>query len=472
MVKTNTIIITAIILLIVGGGLIYSNAQGLLSTIETTDEAPQDGDYISVPTYGRLECSESDNTISAPPSGFEKFDTRTITCQQQGSLVQECDVTFKLPSKDEVDEAYSFLGVTKCTVGGDCDLEEGDDFSDTYYAKRSILENNYNDEIDYHLNDNEYLYAEYQEGQYNFQTDIVEKGRLQISYRPFFIYRYDDYSAFTGQRITGTEDCSFEGVSETNYIIENVAGDGDQEEKFESELEPLNQNNLRTPDGVRVYLRGYTPITPQYDLFDDDSKYCYDKKIYDVEEITVSNGDSYKVAEPGSNNVVREVECCNDGDAASEGSYYCDDFELKPLSESDQRDCGPLNPCPLQGIQQPTTGGRFYTQECVEGVCETDYVEAECSFDADCPDGYCDVDLENPENSKCVTRDTNDYCGNGVCEASFGENVDSCPEDCMVLGEEGLDPAIWIGIGMVVVAALLFIVRPDDKDKGAKGIGL
>jgi hypothetical protein len=53
-----------------------------------------------------------------------------------------------------------------------------------------------------------------------------------------------------------------------------------------------------------------------------------------------------------------------------------------------------------------------------------------CNFPADCPGGYCDVDAANPENNHCVYVEPKDYCGNGVCEASYGENAQSCARDC------------------------------------------
>lgn len=467
MVRTRTILLIAILLLVVGGSLVYANYQGVLSTVETGDEEPVDGDYIEVPTYGYLACEELDSNIDAPPSGFEKFGSRTISCQQQGSLVQDCEVTFKLPSEDEVSGVSSYLGVTKCTIGGTCETAEGDEFTDTYYAK-TTFETNYNKEIDYQLSKNEYLYVEYQEGDGVTGFDVVDKGRFQITYRPFFVYRYDVFSVENGQRIENTEDCTNTGdISETNYIVESASGNGDLEEQFD-ELDYLDENNLRTANGRRLYFSGLIPKVPQYELFDDGMKYCYDSKIYEVEEVTVANGDTYKVANTDSNGVVENVDCCNDGDVPS--GYTCENFEQVELSTSDQTSCSLLNPCPVQDYQ-PTAGGRFYTQECVDGVCETDYLEAECSFDEDCQGGYCDVDTENPENSECVTREPQDYCGNGVCEASFGENEESCPEDCLS-PSKGVDPAIWIGLGMVAIAILLFIIRPDDKDKGASRIEL
>jgi hypothetical protein len=53
-----------------------------------------------------------------------------------------------------------------------------------------------------------------------------------------------------------------------------------------------------------------------------------------------------------------------------------------------------------------------------------------CTDSTQCNGGYCVVDALNPSNNHCENPGPQNFCGNGVCEASRGETKASCPTDC------------------------------------------
>ena len=131
--KTKVAIIAVILSLIIVG-IVYAIGGGkiLLSTTSSSTS-----DYFYAPTFGTLRCQESDGTLTYPSSGYEMFDMIAINCRQFGSLVDECYVTFKLPSKDEVSGKDSFLSYRICDINDDnCDINQ---FANQLYARKSYL---------------------------------------------------------------------------------------------------------------------------------------------------------------------------------------------------------------------------------------------------------------------------------------------------------------------------------------------
>ncbi len=65
--------------------------------------------------------------------------------------------------------------------------------------------------------------------------------------------------------------------------------------------------------------------------------------------------------------------------------------------------------------------------ECGNGICEEGETQGNCCQDCGCPE---DMECEDGE---CVY----DKCGNDICEPSFDENYNTCPEDCPSGSEDG-----------------------------------
>jgi hypothetical protein len=209
-------------------------------------------------------------------------------------------------------------------------------------------------------------------------------------------------------------------------------------------------NNIRSRGAVVNYLSNFVAIVPQYDFFDSDNKYCYNKKVYAVETISVSSGKTFKVANTGTNKELYTVDCCNTGDAiVSKGSgFYCKNFKIEKLSTSEGGECTTTKLCPVIGYQ--VSGNKqVVSQECVNNICQSIFKIVECSNAFDCPNGYCDIDSSNPSNNKCISFTPQDYCGNGICEASYNENENTCYKDCKVSIKNDLST-------LYIIAAFLF----------------
>jgi hypothetical protein len=463
-------IIAIFVVAVIIGAFATLSATGVIEFDTRFSTLDSQGQYISVPTYGYLKCEEGDAGVRSPPIGqWQKFDSLTITCASVGTLVDECVVTFKMPSRDEVDGLVSVLGYNVCTIGGTCNTALGDDWTNQVFAKR-VTGRDYNAEVNVPITKNQYIYAEYQESGFIdvfVGEDVVNKGRYAVSYTPYFIYRYDVFSQSNGAQVFNTEDCTNgNNIEEANLIIESVSGGGDLEGDLrESEL--LNANNLRARGARLTYLSNFVPVAPQYDLFEEDgyTKYCYDKKIYRVEQVETAGG-TYLVANTGTNAQLENVECCNNGDVPA--GNKCVDFEIVPLS-SGEDSCSALKPCPIIGYQ-PIAGRQVAFQECVGGTCQTQYEQVACTFDEECSGGYCNTNPNDPTQNECVTREPIDYCGNGVCELSRLETFDTCAEDCAPPPEPGDNLLLYIVIGVlggivVIVLASMALKRPPASPK-------
>ena len=444
----NIIIVLALI-------SVFLIAYGLTSGFQGFVAVQEEGKFIGVPTYGWLKCEESNNVVSIPPSDFNMFSSTSLNCKLGGdTLIQECDITFKMPSQSELGSKLSIkesgLIYSICTLGSSCNIGQGD-VANSKIAIRELFfdrDYNFNKEIDIHLKPNQFVVAQYNECSPLGSCSTKNLGRYSLSYRPFFIYKYDIFSQSTGRAITETRDCAQENsIYERNLAITSVRGNG----KLSQQLPLAQQITLRSRDAVIPFLTKIVAIVPQYDLFEDDTKYCNDKKIYRVEEVETSGG-IYKIADTQTNAQIKDVDCCNSGDVPT--GYYCENFVKKKIDDNIQ--CNSLKPCPIVGYQS-AVGQKMVFQECIDNICKTDSIKVKCSLNTDCPGGYCDLDSDNPKNNECVTIKPIESCGNGVCESDLDETEQSCPKDCTV--EEQIS-SLWLpfliaGIGIILSISLI-----------------
>ena len=180
----------------------------------TVPDDVEEGDFISVPAYGFLRCEESQDQLRAPSSSWEMFDSATIRCANTGNtLLEECNIVFKMPSEEEAEGKYSSLLYSVCTEGSECQVNEGDvangqvDLIKLY----NFQEENENLEFTITLQEDQFIYAEYQESGLIGSPDLVEKGRYAIYYTPYEVVRYDTFSQNNGQAIGDSLDCAYDG---------------------------------------------------------------------------------------------------------------------------------------------------------------------------------------------------------------------------------------------------------------------
>jgi hypothetical protein len=441
------------------------------------DTGVEDGDFITgkgtflgVPTYGYISCEESDEQVS---TAWETFDVRSIACSnaQRADLVEECIVSILTPSTDEVSKANAQVGYQICDESRQCNLDWAT--ATKINVRTAFVFQNPNKNYNIPLTEKQYVLVGYKEASLiSFGGDFEpNKAEFKISFRPFFLKRHDIFSEQTGRNIVNSQDCTVGPIVESRFRILDVRGGGDLEQDLvvsKSELADLDNFELGREQQV-TYLSNFVGIIPQFQLFDDDTKYCYDKKIYAVEEVETPSG-TYKIANTGSNREIDEVDCCNTGDAvATKGAgYYCDNFEIKGTSQSDGASCDDFqNRCPIVGYQG-VSGGKWYFQECIDGQCKTDFEQSECSSNTDCPDGYCNADFANPKNSECVEIVIEDYCGNTICDA--GETYQTCPEDCdSPEPKDNFLVYLFIGLAFVAVLVVMLIIRQKMKGNGNGG---
>jgi hypothetical protein len=165
------------------------------------------------------------------------------------------------------------------------------------------------------------------------------------------------------------------------------------------------------------------------------------------------------VANTQTNAAIDEVECCNSGDVPT--GYYCKDFVKTPLSTSSGQECNALLQCPIVGYQA-IPGKKVVYQQCVENKCVNKYMNVKCSYNEECPGGYCQVDALNPANNECKYISPIDKCGNGVCEPSLGESAQTCKDCVESSGLSSWLPWAILAAALIIAAALIFS-RPRKK---------
>ena len=452
------------------------------------DTGVQDGDFIEssnsffgVPTYGRIACEESDETVT---TSTQKFGAIRLSCntQERSELVEECTVILYTPSTSQVEDySRATLNWNVCVVGQPCDVGAGEETQNNWNIKLPDIYGGVDDSktnvpITISLTENEYIYAEYRTGGFFDLTfddmDLTNDMRATVSYKPFFLYRYDIFSETNGEAIENSQDCIVGELTEGKFAITGIKGGGRLTESLVI-TDTTDIDSLRLSRETQVtYLTNFVGVVPQYQLFDGDMKYCYDKKINAVEEVETPSG-TFKLANTGSNRELETVDCCNTADAIEENGagYYCEDFEIKKYSESEGIACDNyLNRCPIVGYQA-YEGGKFYYQECVDGKCVSDYIEAECSYNTDCANGYCNVDRQNPEDSECITPVIVDSCGKNGCEPEKGETYYTCPQDCAPIPPDDNEFLIYlfIGLGFLAVIIIMLIIAQRMRQNGGGG---
>lgn len=113
---------------------------------------------------------------------------------------------------------------------------------------------------------------------------------------------------------------------------------------------------------------------------------------------------------------------------------------------------------PNDQVCQDISGGNV-SSDCRIGTCTDDPVRDTLN-----PSG-CDYDYDGREVDPCINCEDAveagfDNCGNGVCEVDEGEDCQTCPDDCLVPGFDGLCPET------TAAACGIFIVFPGPPYNG------
>jgi len=423
------------------------------------------GTFISVPTYGTLSCSASGEEIRVPSSGWKQFDHLVISCGTftGQDLPQECDVTFKLPSESEIGSRTSVknsgLSWSICTSGTNCNIGTGDVFNsgDQGVVRKLFnnIEQNLNKEITINLKENQFILAEYQESGVFGSSKLVSKGKVAVSLELWRIKRNDIFSVETNRFLPNSEDCVISSqTQEIKYAIKSSTGG------LTSRLENskvLNANSLQGRNSVLTYISGFVARPPQFNLFDDDSKYCTNKNIYRVDRVDTNIG-YYLVAHTDVNGVIKEVDCCSKGDCNV--NERCEDFKCVEIVGDEE--CSLFDPCPLPAWT-PKESKVVVRQECVDNKCVVKERTVACSSSSDCPGGICDFDVLNPSNNECKTIDPVLTCGNGLCEMSLGETSITCSKDCEEKETNLTIVYILLGVLAFLIFTLIMVIAVRKK---------
>jgi len=454
----------AIMFIAIFAAIIFGFYFGITEFAVTSNIEPQAG-TLYVPQFGYLECRELDSTRSYPTADFIDFGYVVVTCQQAGTLTQDCDVRVQLPTKDEVDKLNGYLMVVKALQD-----EPIDDIRPTAYnVKRAGFESQYAGQlITLDLARDEALYMSFREENF-FEAVIdtgsnVEKASYQIRYRPFYIFLKDSFRASTGNYDPDTKDCTFDNeFLRANPIIEIIKGDNEITSDVTNNIE--NPDVLREPNRVLPYIAARTAVDPTSITLVGNDQFCKDRRIYPILEIETTGG-TYFVADESKASVIETVECCDDGDALSISGpgYICQDFEVVKKTEDIIEECTISSDCSLSQAVRGIGKEVFY-DECINGICELQSITVECTSDAQCSGGYCAYDPVEPENSECREDEEVIFCGNGVCELSRGETAQTCPADCDPEDDDGLsDIVVYSLLGAAVLAVLGALAARRGKE--------
>ena len=455
-----------ILFVIVGVGLgFYFGAQEFAVT-------STDGKYYEVPTFGYLQCQEADFQLNYPSIDKISFGSTAVTCQQAGTLTQDCSVNVQLPTSKEADKLNAYLLYQIVEQGQP--IPDGSRASVYWVKKAGFAGTDAGQLKTITLGSDKVLYMRYiEENLFNaiFNTGNTVNGKTEydIRYRPFYIYKYDTFSIANGARLQSTDDCTFDGeFTRANPIVEFISS-GELSNDYSSFA--IGADSLREPERRVAFVSNFVTVPAGQFTFLNDNEYCYDKNIYQITEVQTTAG-TYNVADVGVNTALRTVECCNDADAIAEKgpNFYCDEnLEIQEYDSTTELSCSVFNPCPMTGYV-PGVDGKVYFQDCIDGQCVTDSIEVECISNSDCSSGYCDYNAADPSESVCKSYKEIEYCGNGACEASRGEDINSCPKDCDPnLPPEGLPD--WALYSILGVALLSVFAALGSSGKKKESIG-
>lgn len=450
--STSAIIIGGVLIAIIFG--VY---LGITEFAVTSDITPQPG-VLYVAQFGYLECRELDSTRSYPTNDFIDFGYTVVTCQEAGTLTQDCTVRVQLPTRDEINKLNGYLMFVKALQD-----EPIDDIRATAYrVKTAGFAGDYSGQLlTFNLGRDEALYMSFREENV-FQAILdtgsnVEKASYQIRYRPFYIFTKDSFRASTGTYDPNTKDCTFDNeFLRANPIIENINGDNDITSDVTNNIN--NPDVLREPNRVLPYISARVAVDPTSITLIGNNRFCKDRRVYPILEIETTGG-TYFVADETEATAIETVECCDDGDALSvEGpGYICVDLEIVKKTDDIKEECNISSDCTLSQAVRGIGKEVFY-EECIAGFCELQSMTVECTSDSQCPGGYCAYDPIEPENSECREDEEVIFCGNGLCELSRGETVQTCPVDCDP--EEDDDIPSWLiysllGAGVLAIFGAL-----------------
>lgn len=452
-----------IAILVVMGGIVWLNQANVISPTEA-QKYNNYVSYVSVPTFGQLVCEKTDTLEYYPTANYELFGSeKKFTCQgfKGSSLVQECDVYFKMPdTKPSVLSApNAYLMYSVCDVTGYCDpkaaqyirLNDILPFSDTKPA-------GYNTPA-IHITTSQYIIAEYREINAIGSISRPTKVGYKVAFYPWYVVRHDVFSLQSEDKI-GERDCIIpSNLNELNFKIKNILG-SDKLATTAPESTALNSVNIQARGAKITYLSNFVAAPAYGNVNEEKMEYCKDKQIYKIIEIETPSG-TYKMVDMSLSNSVRKVDCCDKGDVTP--NEACINNKIVPLSTN--TNCQLTTDCQAFAYSRVTDTSYAY-QTCENRLCVNKVITVKCTSDSACNGGRCIVDIINPSNNKCDYTTPN-TCGNNVCEASKGETLTSCQLDCYVPPVKK-DYTLLIAIIIGAVLLLIIILLLTAKKKGGK----
>ena len=166
-----------------------------------------------------------------------------------------------------------------------------------------------------------------------------------------------------------------------------------------------------------------------------------DDQCTDIERVWVECGGD--VVEPLCGNGMLDGDEACDGDAGLMAGQVCgDDCQIVPtcgndIVESDEG-CDDGNLDNGDGCDENCVVETVET--CGDGVCDASIGEdkttcpADCTVVETCGDGVCDASIGEDETTCPADCTVVETCGDGVCDAAIGEDSTTCPADCQATG--------------------------------------
>jgi len=178
-------------------------------------------------------------------------------------------------------------------------------------------------------------------------------------------------------------------------------------------------------DECQNYMIDFVQVATKTYNYQGQEVICQARRLYEINRKQFKDGQVRKI----QGEFITSVDCCPSENNC--GSNF-------KFQENDKDTCTYSSECPNGGdlfIIGVHKAGQY---KCIDGTCELEEKQVECSSTAECIERYgsnyvCDLSPNNFGN--CVENPSPHYCGDGFCDV--GETRENCPNDCELICLEG-----------------------------------
>lgn len=242
---------------------------------------------------------------------------------------------------------------------------------------------------------NQYVWAQFQKNPTGFKWVGSTGAVYKLGFVPYGLREYDILSGSANP--VNANSCYVSNYpSKDDYLI------SEDLQQLNSKPPESNENTF-TPEEVRWYVSGYlTSAEPSFALnYNGQDAWCRSTgetaEIYKINEVRLGSG-TYKIASPDWSDLLGSKTCCP---KATRGDEVCNNnFRWEKIKGSE---CGAFKSCGSPDWVSYDTK-KIIKYSCVNGFCEQEIQNVQCSSDLDCinENQICDKNTWT-----CVNADVN-----------------------------------------------------------------